>query len=246
MTKRVDARVGLAGDEAERALYDALERFETRLTDDDVADAERTLDALAGDVGQGHPEVLFGRARLVWHSQGPLAAHDLLEKAVAADATHADAVHALAQAAEARGEHARMVELFLKVHALDARAHREARIGSRRDVDHIERVAREVLAALPSPFGERLTHVPVVLEARPSRAEVREGTDPRLLGLFDGPTDGDTATPAPTRIVLYVNNLLWAFPDDDELDEEIEITLLHEIGHFFRLDEDDMERLGLA
>jgi predicted Zn-dependent protease with MMP-like domain len=45
--------------------------------------------------------------------------------------------------------------------------------------------------------------------------------------------------------VLFVNNLLADFPDDDTLREEVEITLLHEIGHYFGLDEDDMVRLGL-
>jgi predicted Zn-dependent protease with MMP-like domain len=50
---------------------------------------------------------------------------------------------------------------------------------------------------------------------------------------------------APTRIVLFVNNLLADFPRDPLLSEQIEITLLHEIGHYFNLDEDDMVRLGL-
>jgi predicted Zn-dependent protease with MMP-like domain len=33
--------------------------------------------------------------------------------------------------------------------------------------------------------------------------------------------------------------------EDAELYEQVEITLLHEIGHFFNLDEDDLARLGL-
>jgi predicted Zn-dependent protease with MMP-like domain len=88
-----------------------------------------------------------------------------------------------------------------------------------------------------------------VLEARPAEALVREGFDPRALGLFEGQGDlgqhSGATHDAPTRIVLFYANLLASFPDEDALREEIEVTILHEIGHFFGLDEDDMERLGL-
>mgnify|MGYP005813335487 CR=1 FL=1 len=50
--------------------------------------------------------------------------------------------------------------------------------------------------------------------------------------------------PAPTRIVLFTSNLLASFADDD-LEEQVEITVLHEVGHYFGLDENDMVRLGL-
>ena len=56
---------------------------------------------------------------------------------------------------------------------------------------------------------------------------------------------GDFAT-APTRIVLFYSNLLASFPDRERLADEIEITLLHEIGHYFGLDEHEVEDLGLA
>jgi predicted Zn-dependent protease with MMP-like domain len=50
---------------------------------------------------------------------------------------------------------------------------------------------------------------------------------------------------APTRIVLYACNLLAEFPEAEDLREQVEVTVLHEVGHFFGLDEDDLERLGL-
>ena len=40
-------------------------------------------------------------------------------------------------------------------------------------------------------------------------------------------------------------NLEASFPERDALAEEIEVTILHELGHYFGLDEDDVERLGL-
>ena len=127
--------------------------------------------------------------------------------------------------------------------ALDGTLDSSARVGAPEELDYIEasRAVRKACFTL----GERLEHVPVVLEPRPSRDLVQDGFDPRALGLFEGPTDGDSDTPAPTRIVLFTSNLLVDFVEEEELREQIEITLLHEIGHFFNLDEDDLKRLGL-
>ena len=61
-----------------------------------------------------------------------------------------------------------------------------------------------------------------LIERRPSRDLVRDGFDPRALGLFDGPIHGDHTTAAPTRIVLFVNNLLADFPEDPELSDQID------------------------
>ena len=57
-----------------------------------------------------------------------------------------------------------------------------------------------------------------------------------------------TEATAPTRIVLYAANLAaYVDPDDEqELAREVEITLLHEIGHYFGLGEAEVEALGLG
>jgi predicted Zn-dependent protease with MMP-like domain len=191
--------------------------------------------------------VLYGRACVLWETDGPDAAESPLRQAIELDPEHADAHYALAALAEERDDAETMIAHHLQVLLLDARQDREAGLGTRTQLDAIEAVAREVLEGLPSPFKEKLEHVPVVLDRRPSRDLVEDGFDPRALGLFEGPTHGDRGSPAPspTRIVLFVNNLLADFPEGDELSEQVEITLLHEIGHYFDLDEDDMVRLGL-
>ena len=51
--------------------------------------------------------------------------------------------------------------------------------------------------------------------------------------------------PAPTRIVLFWTNLLDVADDDDSLAEEVETTVLHEIAHYFGLDEEQVAALGL-
>ncbi|MCA9711264.1 MAG: metallopeptidase family protein, partial [Myxococcales bacterium] len=111
------------------------------------------------------------------------------------------------------------------------------------------RVAARLLEGLPEPFASRLADVPVVLEPRPGAALVADGFDPRAFGLFEGPEDfgrrSHAVTDRPSRIVLFWANLLDAFGDETQLHAEVEVTLLHEIGHFFGLDEDGVDALGL-
>jgi predicted Zn-dependent protease with MMP-like domain len=80
---------------------------------------------------------------------------------------------------------------------------------------------------------------------------VREGFDPRNVGLFEGPMhkhESGDSTGLPPRIVLYAANLTASLESDDPaaLEREVEITVLHEIGHYFGLDEDRLEELGLG
>ncbi|MDF3071658.1 MAG: hypothetical protein K0R38_7259 [Polyangiaceae bacterium] len=111
--------------------------------------------------------------------------------------------------------------------------------------DQVERT----LAELPAPFAERLGAVTILVQPRPTRSMVEDGLDPRLLGLFEGATAAELALgDAPlvaTQIYVFSHNLASAFEDEPSLREEVTITMLHEVGHFFGLEEDDMERLGL-
>ena len=226
-------------------LESLLRGFEDSLAEEEAGEAQAWLERLQQFAGKEHVDVLYAQARLHWFNGGPEAARELLERIVAADPEHADALYDLGCIAEERGDRETTVRNFLRVRSLDAVLDRESGIGGEEQLSHIEQVAREVLESLPAMFAERLAHVPVIIEQRPSRALVEDGFDPRAFGLFDGPTDGVNDVPAPTRIVLYAANLLAEFPIEPELSEQIEVTVRHEVGHYFNLDEDDMERLGL-
>jgi predicted Zn-dependent protease with MMP-like domain len=226
-------------------LLSLIERIDQALDDGDIEDARTALQLARELAGDSHPEVLFAEAGVAWEEHGPDAAEAILKRIEKEHPDHADALYALARIAEERDDAEVMVDYHLRVLDLDASADDSSRIGTPEELDYIEAVARDMLEDLPSPFGERLEHVPVVLEPRPSRDIVKDGFDPRALGLFEGPTDGDSHTPSPTRIVLFTSNLLVDFVEEEDLREQIEITLLHEIGHFFNLDEDDLKRLGL-
>jgi predicted Zn-dependent protease with MMP-like domain len=227
-------------------LDELLCTFEEQLAREDLLAAKRCLTTLQERVGAEHVEVIYAEARLVWLKQDVQAARVLLEALIALDENHADALYALGCIAEERGDRSEMVERFLRVRALDAACDKQVGIGVREHFEHIERVASQALQRLPGMFAERLAHVPVLIERRPSRALVKDGFDPRSFGLFEGPTQGVSDSPEPTRIVLFACNLLAAFPDEPHLTEQVEVTLLHEIGHFFGLDEAQLMQLGLG
>jgi predicted Zn-dependent protease with MMP-like domain len=102
--------------------------------------------------------------------------------------------------------------------------------------DHV----RAALDSLPPELARALRNVAVVVEdANPE--------DPDLFGLYEGiplPERGDEAGSLPDRIAIYRRPLEDEFPDPHDLEREIRITVLHELGHYFGLDEDRLEELG--
>jgi predicted Zn-dependent protease with MMP-like domain len=48
------------------------------------------------------------------------------------------------------------------------------------------------------------------------------------------------------RIILFKKNLEKVCQDREDLIDQIQVTVRHEVGHYLGLDEDDLERLGLA
>ena len=102
--------------------------------------------------------------------------------------------------------------------------------------DHV----RAALDELPPHLAAALTNVAVVVEAE-------NPDDPDLFGLYHGvplPERGDMAGMPPDTISIYRIPLEESFPDPDELRDEIRITVLHELAHYFGLDEDRLAELG--
>lgn len=114
-----------------------------------------------------------------------------------------------------------------------------------------EKLVQRALEQIPQPFQQAMQNVAIVIEDWPDPEVVEEITgdpDELLYGLFSG-------TPLPERrledsgelpamITLYQRPLEEDFPDLDELVEEIEITLVHEIAHFMGFDEDTLREYG--
>jgi len=121
-------------------------------------------------------------------------------------------------------------------------------------LDHIDirkEVAR-VLDRLPKEFRDQLRNVEIVVEARPSNELLRaEGLDPRedtLYGIYQGtplPERSALDPPLlPDKITIFAEPLLEDFPNPDELREEIRLTVVHEIAHYFGMEEEEIEDLG--
>lgn len=103
------------------------------------------------------------------------------------------------------------------------------------------------LAALPPPLRERARQLPVTFERVPSRALQADGVAADTLGLFVGPELAEEGTvPMPPQIILFLENL-WDFAEGDEqlFRAEVHTTLLHELGHYLGLGEDDLTERGL-
>jgi len=103
------------------------------------------------------------------------------------------------------------------------------------------------LAALPKPLREQAQKMPVTFERVPNSGLQADGIEPDTLGLFTGSEFADDGgTVLPPQIILFLENL-WDFAEGDEegFGEEVHTTFLHELGHFFGLDEDDLTERGL-
>ena len=120
------------------------------------------------------------------------------------------------------------------------------------DPEEIKKVAGRVLERLPKEFRSRLHNVEIVIEKRAPKGRLRAiGLDPEqdvLYGLYEGtPLSQRSAFDPPLlpdKITIFSEPLMRDFPDPAELREQIRLTLLHEIAHFFGMDEDEIEDLG--
>ncbi len=234
------------GDEEEFAeeLDEFLGEFQELLGTDPEAAME--LVESVDEAFASHPLIRIAHAHAVWVTKGAATARAELEVLVAAEPDFSDAHYALADVYGELKEDALRVTHFMRVLELDEKDDAEAGFDASGFQELIVKSAEAALAGLPAPYLERLKDVPVLLEQRPSKILVKDGFDPRALALFEGPdqsTEGDA--PAPTRIVLYTANLPAEFEDEEELASEIEITLLHEIGNYYSLSDEELDRLGL-
>jgi predicted Zn-dependent protease with MMP-like domain len=108
-------------------------------------------------------------------------------------------------------------------------------------VGRFEEHVRAALDSLPPDLARALENVAVVVEDE-------NPEDPDLFGLYHGvplPERGSGYGGAlPDKISIYRLPLEDEFDDPAELEEEIRITVLHELAHYFGIDEDRLAELG--
>ncbi len=112
------------------------------------------------------------------------------------------------------------------------------------DAEAFEAIVVDELDQLPDDMVDGLENVVFVVEDRPEDGSLD------LLGLYDGyaltERDRYGMGEMPDRIILYREPLLAITADEQELREEIHVTLVHEIAHFYGIDDDRLHDLGWA
>ena len=113
-------------------------------------------------------------------------------------------------------------------------------------------LVEEVLDALPAEFRKKIHNITVVVEDQPPKRLSRktcgsaqkpgaEKTDSVVLGIFQGvPATKRSVfdlSAGPDRIVLYQKNIEAVCSNEAQIRHEVRQTVLHELGHYFGLDE---------
>ncbi len=95
--------------------------------------------------------------------------------------------------------------------------------------EHVQRA----LDAVPEELVEQLRNVAIVVEDE-------NPEEPDIYGLFDEPEY------LPAKVTIYRMPLEADFPEPERLEHEIRVTVLHELAHYFGIDEDRLAELGYA
>ena len=112
-----------------------------------------------------------------------------------------------------------------------------------------EGLVEAALDQLPEFFQSKLENLAVIVEDAPPPEVVEEFGDDGILGLYQGIPLPERSVwddnPYPDVISIYQGNIEAIARTEDEVIEEVRITVMHEIGHYFGMDEDDLAKLGL-
>ncbi|MEP7215473.1 MAG: metallopeptidase family protein [Anaerolineaceae bacterium] len=112
---------------------------------------------------------------------------------------------------------------------------------------------REAVALIPRDLLERVHNVDIVIETRPTARERKAagiGPGRLLLGLYHGiplTKRGEYYNLVlPDKISIYQEPIEFVCDDDAGVREQVRKTVLHEIGHYFGIDDDRLHELGMG
>ena len=172
----------------------------------------------------------------------------VLDSAVAMDPEAAHAVYHLGLVLERIGPVDESARAFAKANALDPERYP---LPVEIDETGFRKAAADAFDNLPRSIREYVENVPLLVEDYPSpELLAEEDLSPQILGIYIGvPRTEAGANDQPqdlTRVILYKKNLEKVCRDEDELVEQIQVTVRHEIGHHLGLSEEDLEGVGLG
>ena len=110
--------------------------------------------------------------------------------------------------------------------------------------ERFEQLVDDALDGIPDELAALVDNCVVLVEAEPPEH------DPDLLGEYLGTplTDRDSGyvMVAPDQILIFRGPILRMCHDEDEVVEEVRITVVHEVAHHFGIDDDRLDELGYA
>ncbi len=107
--------------------------------------------------------------------------------------------------------------------------------------EKFKKVVRDALKTLPKIFRDKLKNIDIVIEDEPV-------TQQSLLGLYQGVPLKKRGfwygNVMPDKIILFKNNIERISHSEEEIEEWVHKVLVHEIGHYFGFNEDDLRKSG--
>jgi predicted Zn-dependent protease with MMP-like domain/Flp pilus assembly protein TadD len=197
------------------------------------------------------PDVMLERGIVLFELCRFDDARSQLEEALATDAKLAEAQFYLGLLDERRGDRRAAEKRFRRARQLAPEQFpRPVEMGAK----EFEAAVEAALGELPERIQHYLSNVAITVEDIPATDDLVTADpplSPQSLGLYRGSPlqEAGAMDPwahFPRSIVLYQRNLERFARSRDELVEQIGITLLHEVGHFLGLDEDELQERGLA
>jgi predicted Zn-dependent protease with MMP-like domain len=197
-----------------------------------------------------HLDAMLDRADALFELCRFEPARKAAEAVAAAAPGEARAHHLLGLLAERHGEEGEAERRFKRARKLDPEGFPRPVTLPRGEFDAAVEAA---LLEIPEVVRQYLANVAITVEDLPADHDLLDGDPPlppTILGLFRGAPYGqkvsaDPWSHFPSSIVLYQRNLERSVTTRAELIEEIGVTLVHEVGHFLGLDEDELWERGL-
>jgi len=117
--------------------------------------------------------------------------------------------------------------------------------------ERFEELVRDAMEGLPDQFLSRIDNVVVVVQQRPTRAQMDHhglGPNETLFGLYEGvpmTVRGSYAPSMPDRITIFQGPMERYCDTEEQLVEQVRKTVVHEVAHYFGIDDDRLDELGL-
>jgi predicted Zn-dependent protease with MMP-like domain len=116
--------------------------------------------------------------------------------------------------------------------------------------ERFEDMVADALESIPAELMEELENIAIIVQDWPTEEQL-DGRHGTLLGLYEG-IDLTRRSPLgyagvmPDRITIFRGPLCAMARDEVDLERQVRVTVLHEVGHYFGLSDDRLHELGWA